>query len=177
MDRETIEQALAALKGVTFIGLDTVTTPVLKGGKKNPFQGKVQKLCHGHRIILYGSPGYEAKVKRHLEAEGKDPDSFTAKPLPWGEHVKGTAFIEHKGELYLQCVFIAAGSVEYRATEDIEVSPIFFWESGMTIPKQEIIGLNERSGSEHQGLENEVIVRAYKLSSITGLRAFGEVLA
>src|SRR5688572_22261385 len=106
MERYLIEQALEALKGTTFIGLDTVTVPQLKGGKANPMQGKIEKLCTGSQVILYGSPGYEAKVKRHLEAEGKDPEAFKAGKLPWGEHVQGTAFLSHKGELYLQVIFL-----------------------------------------------------------------------
>jgi hypothetical protein len=181
MERTLIEQALEALKGTTFIGLDTETVPALKGGKKNPFQGKIKKLCKGHQVILYGTPGYETKVKRHLIAEGKDPESFKAGGLPWGQHIPGTSFLEHKGELYLQCVFLnAANHIEYQATSEIvlegAIAGHWRYGEGENIPKENIPGLPVHSGSEHQGLDKQVIVRAYKISSITGLRAFGNEL-
>lgn len=182
MERHLIEQALEALKGTTFIGLDTETVPVLKGGKKNPMQGKIKKLCKGHQVILYGTPGYEAKVKRHLVAEGKNPESFKAGPLPWGEHIPGTPFIDNKGERYLQVVFLKpAKDIEYLATTEIvlpeAINNRFRYSEGEYINKNDIPGLEDRTGSEHQGLDNQVVVRAYKISSITGLRAYGEEYA
>lgn len=159
---------LASIKGCTFAALDTVTTPILKGGKSNPMQGKVEKHCTGHRVLLFtnkNSSGYENKVRRHLEREGKNPDSFVMGGLPWGERIKDTPFIHNKGKHYLQCVFLASGEVTYR-----------YKESGETILKEEIIGLNERSGSEHQNLDDQVIVRTYAIESIVALRAFHEEL-
>jgi hypothetical protein len=45
------------------------------------------------------------------------------------------------------------------------------------LQKDWINGLNERSGSEHQGLDDQVIVRCYSLQSIMAIRAFKEELA
>jgi hypothetical protein len=147
-------------------------------------QGKVEKRCLGHRVLLFtnkNASGYENKVRRHLEREGKNPDSFVMGKLPWGQRVPNSPFIEHKGEYYLQAVFLASGSVEYRATSEIIFNE--YMGIGMThycegdyIPKQNIPGLPDKDGSEHQGLDNSVIVRSYKLSSIVALRAMSEEL-
>ena len=185
MDRYAIEQVLAPINGATFAGLDTVTDVKLLGGQKNPFQGKVEKHCLGHRVMLFTnkfSNAYENMVKRHLEQAGLDPATFSVGNLPWGERVPNSPFITCKDKLYLQVVFLEAGSTEYRIKEGEEVtlSPIAFWESGMTIEKQELLnhGLNEKTGSEHQGLERDkqVIVRTYCIDSITAIRAFGTEL-
>lgn len=183
MTIDELQALLSNLDGATFAALDTVTKPVLKGGKSNPMQGKIEKRCIGHRVMLFSnkkSSGYENKVRRHLEREGKNPDSFELGPLPWGERLPESPIIHNKGKFYLQVVFLASGSVEYRATQNIvRYSPDFMveYEAGDIIPKDEIDGLNERSGSEHQGLDNEVIVRTYSLDSIVKLRAFHEELA
>ena len=183
MERYQIEQLLERFQGVTFASLDTVTVPVLKGGKANPFQNRIEKRCNGLRVMLFTntkSSGYENKVKRHLEQAGLDPDSFKSGPLPWGERVPNSPFITNGGKLYLQCVFLSQFKVEpeYYATDEINISPICFWEPGMRIEAKEINGLNERTGSEHQGLERskQVIVRTYAIESIVALRAMGSEL-
>lgn len=162
-------ELLSRIEGCTFAAMDTGTTPVLLGGKSNPMQGRIRKLALGHRVMLFSnkqSNGYLNKVRRELEREGKNPDSFKLSALPWGERVPDSPFIVHKGKHYLQCVFLASGSVHYLL-------------DGFDIPKEAIQGLNERSGAEGQGLtaENEVIVRTFALESIISLRAFNKELA
>lgn len=181
MTIDELQALLSNLDGATFASLDTVTKPVLLGGKKNPFQGKVEKHCRAHRVMLFSnkrSNAYENKVRRHLEREGKNPDSFELGPLPWGKRLPESPIIENKGKYYLQVVFLAAGSVEYRVTDTVidENNHVLAFPC-FGFPKESITGLNEKSGSEHQGLENEVIVRTYALDSIVKLRAFHEELA
>ncbi len=178
MQIDELMTVLSKLNGCTFAGLDSVTVPVLLGGKKNPMQGKVEKHCLGHRVLLFSnkqSNGYLNKVRRHLEAEGKDPNSFELGPLPWGTRVPETPVIEHNGKHYLQCVFLAPGSTEYRVRDTIDCNGIYA-VPGDELNKDEIIGLNERSGSEHQNLDREVIVRCYKLESIQAIRLLGTEL-
>jgi hypothetical protein len=175
MNVQQLRETLSKFEGATFAALDTVTVPVLRGGKGNPFQGKVEKHCLGHRVILFTNKnvsGYENKVKRHLAKAGLNPESFSLGPLPWGERIPDSPIIQHNGKHYLQCVFLEAGSVEYVATESIEDSDGFYWRAFESIPKQAIQGLNEKTGSEHQGLERseQVIVRTYAIDSIVALR-------
>lgn len=166
MEYSKAQQLLAQIQGCTFAAMDTETVPVLKGGKKNPMQGKLVKRATGHRVMLFtnaNSNAYENKVRRHLIKEGKNPDTFTLGALPWGQRIEGTPFIENKGKHYLQCVFIESGSIEYEL-------------EGQPIAAESIIGLREETGSEKQGLEDSVIVRTFSLESIKALRAFSEEL-
>mgnify|MGYP000406757741 CR=1 FL=1 len=190
---------LDKIHGATFAAMDTVTIPVLRGGKANPMQGKIAKHCNGHRVMLFTnkkSNAYLNKVVRHLQREQKVPATllnkpveemneqekkacFSLGPLPWGERVPDSPFIQCKGRYYLQCVFLECGSIEYRAAEDISFhngDSFVHFRKGELMLKDDIQGLNERSGSEHQGLEKEVIVRTYALDSIVSLRAFHEEL-
>lgn len=178
---------LSRVDGTSFAAIDTVTVPVLTGGKKNPFQGKLEKHCKGHRVMLFSnkhSSGYENKVRRALIAEGKNPDSFELGALPWGERIPESPFIQHKGKHYLQCVFLESGDVEYRATDTIpigtyDLGPVVIWRQGDIIPKEVISGLKDDESYIHQGLEpnDAVIVRTFCLDNIVALRAFKEELA
>jgi hypothetical protein len=180
MDKQAILSILSKVDGASFAALDTVTVPALKGGKANPMQGKLLKVCLGHRVMLFSNKqnsGYENKVRRHLIKEGKNPDSFVMGSLPWGERIPDSPFIQHKDKLYLQCVFLKPGTTEYRVKETIvgqDYGPIL---PGSLLSKDQIEGLDDRTGSEHQNLEDQVIVRTYALDSIVGLRAFNESLS
>lgn len=177
MHYSELKTLLDGINGVSFATLDSLTDVRLKGGKANPLQGKVEKLAKGHRVMLCAnkqSNAYLNKVRRHLEKEGKNPDSFKMQPPPWGERVPNSPFFTHtkKGDTeptyYLQVIFLenGAGEIEYRHKE-----------TGEVIPKESIEGLPDKSGSEHQGLSNEVIVRAYKVESLVSVRAMGATLS
>lgn len=175
MDRASIEAILAPINGATFAALDTQTEVKLTGGKANPQQGRIVKRCLGNRVMLFTnkfSSGYDNMVKRRLEQAGLDPATFEAGKLPWGARVPNSPFIEHQGKLYLQCVFLVAGDIRYfeRVNGEQFANKLF-----REVAKQDIIGLSDRTGSEHQGLERnkQVIVRTYDIGSIQAIRAFG----
>lgn len=181
MELAALQTLLANLNGASFASLDTVTVPTLKGGKANPFKDKLVKRCNGHRVMLFANKktnAYENKVRRHLIAEGKDPDSFKLGALPWGTRLPNSPLIENKGKYYIQVIFLrAAPEIEYCASDTIEADGHIYFP-GDNVPKERIAGLDDKSGSEHQGLEedNQVIVRTFALESIVALRAFKEEL-
>lgn len=184
MQYEEIKALLSSVEGCTFAALDTVTVPALSGGKANPFKGKVAKHCLGHRVMLFTnqkSNAYLNKVRRHLEREGKNPDSFELSPRRWGERIPNSPFVQHNGKHYLECVFLEAGESEYRALESFTFPTGDKLQEHTTqpdeiIPKDYIIGLPDKSGSEHQGLDDQVIVRTYAIESIVAIRAMGSEL-
>jgi hypothetical protein len=162
MNKATIDAALSALTGGTFVGLDTCTTPVLKGGKKNSMQGRVKKVMTGATVMCFSnaeSNAYENMVKRRLNAEGKNADEFKLSPRAWGQRIEGTALVEHKGKYYLEAIFMRAGEVKYML-------------DGVEINKQDIEGLDEREASAESqgGLDNKVVLRTFALDSIVALR-------
>jgi len=167
MNYNEIKEALESVKGGSFIGLDTKSEVKLKGGKKNPMQGRVTKITTGANTMVFatesGSP-YEAMVKRRLEEEGKDPESFTVGPRAWGTRIKGTPFIEHKDNHYLEVIYISPGKTEY-------------FLDGEPIEKDEIEGLGvdtEKTEKGQGGLENKVVIRTFKTDSIVAIRTNGQ---
>ena len=151
------------INGNTFVGLDTITIPTLKGGKSNPQQGKVEKVMEGASVMVFQNKnvnGYDAMIRRRLIAEGKDPDTFVLSPRPWGTRIEGTPLVEHikSGEtqkrFYLEVIFLKAGKVSYQL-------------DGKSINKSDVIGLSESKEGEQGGLEDKVIIRTYELTSLS----------
>jgi hypothetical protein len=162
MNRNTAQAAFANLAGGTFVGLDSLTTVKLKGGKKNPMQGRVTKLMYDATVMAFSntnSNAYENMVNRRLQAEGKP--AFLVGPRAWGERVDGTPFVEHKGSLYLEVIFMkAAGKTT-------------FFLDGAEIAREDITGLEEAVEGRQGDLENKVIIRTFALDSVVALRANG----
>lgn len=165
MDYPTAQKIFGSLAGGTFVGIDTRTDVKLRGGKKNQHQGRVTKVMTGAQIMVFTNAetnAYDAMVRRRLETEGKDPDSFKLGERAWGTRVPGTPFVEHKGEYYLETIFMRAGAVEYQL-------------DGVAIDRALIEGLDEAEvrPDSQAGLDNKVVIRTFRLDSIMGLRAMG----
>ena len=151
---------VSGLNGASFIGIDTVTNVKLKGGKKNDMQGRITKVVTMSSVMIFSnknSNGYSNMVKRRLEQEGKDFESFEVKPRVWGQRIENTPLVLHKDEYYLEVIFLKSGKVEYKL-------------DGQPIEKNNIVGLSEKREGTQGGLNNKVIIRTYKVSSITGIR-------
>ena len=164
MKFETVKAAFETLAGGTFVGMDTETTVVLKGGKKNPQQGRVTKAMTGASVMCFSNTNgsaYNTMVLRRLEQEGKDPASFELSPRAWGERIQGTPFVQHKGAHYLEVIFLRAGAVQYML-------------DGVAVDESAIDGLPEKREGEQGGLENKVVIRTFAMDSIVALRADGQ---
>lgn len=168
--KETIDQ----VRGTTFAGMTTLTQVKLKGGKKNPHQGRVTKRTEGSNVILFANtkdPGYVSLVRKRMISEGKDPDTFEPQPRRWGVRVENTPFISHNDKYYLECFFVSAGKSTY-------------FLDGEEIEKDKIEGLEDKeekesreSFKESQGaIENKVIIRTFDLNSIESIKLRGTEL-
>ena len=159
--KTTLPEILSNINGATFIGVDTLTEVKLTGGKKNEFQGRVTKASVGNSVMVFtnkNSNGYKNMIQKRLIAEGKDPEDFQLSERKWGVRVENTPFIKHNDELYLEVIFLKAGE----STLLVDGLPF----------KGEIPGLPEAKEPTGQGgLENQVIIRTFKASSIVRIRA------
>jgi len=153
----TLREKLVDINGATFIGIDTETPVKLTGGLKNPLQGHVTKLVEGSSVMVFTnqrSNAYSNMVKRRLEAEGKNAEQFILGVRAWGERIPNTPLIDHNGEIYLETIFLRAGTVKYLV-------------DGVETAAADITGLPPRKEEAEQGgLDNKVIIRTYKVSSI-----------
>ncbi len=118
----------------------------------NPYHGRVVKRQKSNVFIKFD---YENSVNKARLKEGKDAD-FVAKPRAWGVHVDNTPLIEHKGEFYLEARFLGNEPlIEY------------FIDKGTPIDKKLFEAFcPEKPESKTQDLENEVVIRDFKISGI-----------
>ena len=156
---------LENVNGATFIAIDTSTEPKLTGGKKNAYKGRVRKIMTGANVMVFQNKtinGYDAMVKRRLEKEGKAPESFSLSPRAWGTRLPNTPIVEHKGSYYLEVIFLNKGDVHYEV------------DGAVTDPAT-ITGLAGYNGEAEQGgLNDKVIIRTFKIDSITSITINGE---
>ena len=149
------------VNGSTFISIDTETGVKLKGGKSNPLQGRVTKRTTGSNVMVFqnkSTNGYENMVERRLISEGKDPSEFKLQPRKWGTRIDNTPFVEHKGQYYLEVIFLSAGDTEVLV-------------DGEVADKSTIEGYPTTKVEGNQGgLDNKVIVRSFKIDSIDTIR-------
>lgn len=161
-----IRKILETVSGMTFVGIDTMTRPILKGGKKNVMQGRITKVIIGSSVMVFQNKtinGYEAMVKRRLETEGKSASDFQLGERKWGSRIPNLPLIEHEKDgqkkFYIEVIFLRAGEV-------------FYFLDGSPIAKEDIEGLQETAVSEDAqgGLDNQVIIRTFAVESILGIR-------
>jgi hypothetical protein len=177
ISKDTLRQMLTECKdgegviisGNTFCGFDSVTIPTLTGGKANPMQGKIQKIVVGSTVQIFqnkNASSYEAMVGRRLEAEGKSAEDFVLSPRSWGNRLPNCPIVHHvkdgKDQYYLEVIFKTAGNVSYLY-------------NGQPIEKKDIQGMDSKGEAEQGGLsaEAKVIIRSYKLDSITRMTLGG----
>lgn len=150
-------QLMQSVNGASFISLHTVTVVPLLGGAKNEFKGRVLKHTVGASIMVFQNKkinGYEAMIKRRLEAEGKSPGSFSLSPRKWGTRLENMPIVEHEGNYYLEVIYLKPGKSHYEVdgrVVDINTIP------GFKATPQE---------SDQGGLDDKVIIRTYKFDSI-----------
>jgi hypothetical protein len=159
--RTQIINTLSRLNGAAIGSMNTVTEVKLTGGKKNPMQGRVTKKSKRANVMFFTngkSNAYRDMVKRRLENEGKDADAFELHSRTWGERVADTPFVEHKGQLYLECIYLRPPK------------KVTYYLDGQEIEKDAIQGLPVKNEGEQGGLENKVIIRDFKLESIRKIR-------
>lgn len=164
-------EKLSDFNGCQIIGLDTVITVKLTGGKKNPMQGRVRKITEGNQVMIFkNGNGYKNMVNRRLKEQFDEigmtttelferiaNQDFEPGPRPWGTRVDDSPIISHKGKLYLECIFLKAGQSKY-------------FLNGEEIAKEDIIGLPVKTEGQQGGLIDKVVVRTFALDSIIKVR-------
>ena len=155
-----LRDILKSVNGATFITIDTSTEPKLTGGKGNPHKGCVRKVTTGANVMVFQNKtvnGYEAMVKRRLEKEGKAPESFELSPRKWGTRLPNTPIVEHKGNYYLEVIFLNKGKTHYEL-------------NGIETDANLISGLPSYNGEAEQGgLNDKVVIRTFKIDSLTSI--------
>lgn len=156
-----LKAALASRKGTSFVTIVALTDPRMRK-RGNPYIGRVQK-----RSTVNGAIGwiYQNSVNRERARENLEPD-FEAFPRKWGQRIKGTPFVEHKGKTYLELKVERAISTEYLLDgEVVDKSVIEEW-----LPKRKPEG-------ERQEVDRPIILRDYDLANIKAITFDGVTIA
>lgn len=177
-------------KGATMFGFDAETDArLLKKHRETkepcPFENVVKRIS----VSCIINKNYANAVNRQTLADnGIDPSGnekviadklqrlglpvFTPKSRTWGEKIKGTPVIEHKGSHYVECIF--------REQDGHRISFLgYFDKHGNKIDESELEGYlpaKKRSNTQSHN-ENEEFVRSYKADSMKVVRLHGEELA
>lgn len=164
MKHATLINAVAAIQGGSFIGIDTHTDVTLTGGKSNPQQGRVTKRMTGATVMAFTNQNvnaYKEMVQRRLTKEGKSPSAFVLHERKWGVRIPNMPIVEHKGAYYFEVIFLKPGQVEYLL-------------DGIVVPSSAILGLPVAREAVQAGLDDKVVLRDFKCESITELRINGQ---
>lgn len=155
--QELRDMLLNARRGANIVSIETETTPRMRK-TDNPYAGRLVKQSKINGMINWY---YENAVNNQREREGKNAD-FEAKPRRWGSRIHGTPLVEHKGKYYLEL------KVENR------YGKTYIDDQGNEVPQEEIDEFLYNSSSSRQGVEDEVILRDYKLDSIKAIKMNGK---
>lgn len=155
---------------VTVVAKTVVGMNKGRGENINPFYNKIYKTQESNVFVAMD---YETAVNRRLIKEGKDPE-FEVSARKWGENIGKSPIIsnEKNGVVthYMQCYFVTNNKpkVSYEIlNDDNTFSPI----DKATFEDY----LKPVSSSNSQGLDNEIMVRTFKLENILEVHANGNI--
>ena len=155
--RDQLVKALMAITGptpATFLA----ETELDMRKTDNPYHKQIKKRQKSNVFINFN---YQNSVNRALAKEGKEAE-FEAQPRKWGERVTGTPLVLYNGKYYLEARFLNnEPKVEY-------------FHNGAPIEKALFESfIPEKKSSGNQGLENEVIIRDFKIENILEIQFGG----
>lgn len=157
INRDEMERLFGTRRGANIVTLYTKTKPdmLLRG---NPYR-EAQKWAIVNGVINWI---YETSVNRQRIREGKEPD-FQAFPRKWGYRIRGTPFVRHRDNLYLELKRQAILDCEYREPD------------GSLIETNHIEPfLKPQDETSRQGVDNLIILRDYRLDHIFGFNMDGD---
>lgn len=160
MTRLELLEKLQSLRGATFATLVVNVEPSIKCPKTSGMGGRIRKRSKVNVTLGFI---YANSVNRQREREGNESD-FQVNPRKWGERIKGTTLVVHKGQYYLETKVEKVYETEY-------------FLDGKLIEKEKIKDfLKESAPQPQQELEKEIILRDYRLDSIESVTINHETL-
>src|SRR5574337_1686037 len=156
MDINTAKQAIKNVKGCRFASIKSTTLVPLTGGKKNEMQGRITKRTTAKIMLFSSSAGYVNQVRKELEKQGVNPDTFKLGERTWGSKIEDTPLVEHitkdgQKKYYVEVVFL-----------NLLETPQYFLD-GKPISKDAVIGVKSANPNEL------VHIRSYALDSVDEL--------
>jgi len=145
---------LSEQKGATFVSLETETEQKLLGGKNCPLKGLIKRS----KVAGVLNGNYTNMVNNQRTREEKEAD-FVAKDRTWGSRIEGTPIVFHKDNHYVE--------VKVQSTQ----KPDYFF-NGNRIDSSDVKPYLPQIKA-NQGLDNDVVLRDYNISSIKRIKIGG----
>jgi hypothetical protein len=176
LTRPQLEELLRETRGVQIVSFTARTNARLRkkddAGNANPYP-RAKKICRINGVIGawdYGSTVRRQQLREMTAPQGSaerfcGPPMFRSGPRSWGRRIRGTAFVEHKGKLYLETKVQRRMALRY---EDAGGAELTVEQVAPFLPKR-------KPATDHQGVTLEVELRDYKLASIESLSMSGQI--
>lgn len=150
MNANKILSSLALISGAKIASVVVESKVKLTGGKKNAMQDRVTKRTSGGNVIF--GANYAKMMQKKYDIKGLG-EVFCASARPWGERIKNTPFVTHKGNIYAEMIYLT------------KPSKVEYFLDGMPIAKEDIEGLPAARNDN-----SEVILRCVNLENIKALK-------
>lgn len=123
--------------------------------KKRLAEQQVEELKHADELREAG----KNNMADAIEENAASPLDFVVGERKWGTRIDGTPLIEHKGEIYIDVIYLKSGESVFR-------------NGGKVVEEDDIQGYTKSkpSAASQGGVDNKVIFRTVKLDSIVELR-------
>jgi len=145
--RSELVSMLENVSGNTFVNIETETIPKTKKG----CSFNLKRLSSISGCIGFN---YTNSVNHQRQKEGLSED-FKAVARVWGNRIKGTPIVEHKGKKYIEVKVQSATSDFFSNSTRISLDKVIPWLY---------------NSETRQGVDNEVVVRDYKIENITRIK-------
>lgn len=111
VSQSELRDRLLEIAAATFAAITYETEPAIKSPKTSGMQGRILKVSTINPIVG-NRIDYRSIVNRRLDKVGEEP-VVEVQPRKWGVRIGGTPFVEHKGNLYLECLCGRTVSTQY----------------------------------------------------------------
>lgn len=166
LTKDQLVATLSAIKGTTFMTLETVTDPDMRK-TGNPYIGRAKK--HTRINCTFGA-NYENAVNRQAEREeNENAGEFKSLKLAYGQWLVPHKLITHKGEVQVRVMCNPHMKPEVSYSVDGEEADAATVESIKAFMPEKKTSARQ----EEFGIEREVVPRNYKLDSIKAVTVNG----
>lgn len=181
--RQDMVKILAGVRGATIISMIARTDVTLVGGKKCPLAG-LQKVSRLNGMINWNYTNAVNNQRGRECEDGETPETFVAHARQWGKRLH-----EILGEDKTRLLPFVANK-EWTGSEEVSIEQLLsidvenlylefkleksfehtYYLNGVEVPEEQVKPHLRPSGPSRQGVENEIILRDYKMISLQQIK-------
>lgn len=161
-----LELLLRNVRRATAVSLVARTQPVMRV-RGNPYRDNLVKIARVNGLI---GIDYRSCIDRQRQREateaGTEPETYTTGHLHVRSRIEGTVLFGYRDKVVLPVKVERVIETQYRTIDTDELVPVELVTPWLK---------KRQPGSKRQGVNRQVVLRDYPLTSIIELRIFGDV--